>query len=76
MMMGQPMPESIQDLIQDPRVSDDGKDRFVRDFDIKPNVILYHAHHVVSKKQKAFVKNHEPESKKPDAMVEQTTTKG
>lgn len=75
MMKGQPMPEQIKDLVQDPLVSDTGKDRFVRDFDIKPNVILYHTR-VVSKqqkqKQKPFVKNIEAESKKPDGMVEKT----
>ncbi|XP_061363603.1 organ-specific protein S2-like [Gastrolobium bilobum] len=63
MMNDQPMPEAIRDLlVQDPKVSDAGKDHFIRDFDIKPNIILYHTH-VVSKKQKqkqkAFVKNYQ-----------------
>jgi len=44
------MPEAIKDLIEDSQVSETGKDRFIRDFDVKPNVILYHTH-VVSMKQ-------------------------
>ncbi|XP_027356410.1 organ-specific protein S2-like [Abrus precatorius] len=65
MMNGQPMPEAIKDLlVQDPQVSDARKDHFVRDFDIRPNIILYHKH-VVSKrqkqKQKAIVKKLEPD---------------
>ncbi|KAE9593328.1 hypothetical protein Lal_00029242 [Lupinus albus] len=62
-MKDQPMPETIKDLlVQDPQVLDSGKDHFIRDFDIRPNVILYHTH-VVSKKQKQhpFVNNFEPE---------------
>ncbi|KAK7257933.1 hypothetical protein RIF29_32266 [Crotalaria pallida] len=52
MIKGQPMPEAIKDLlVKDPQVSDAGEDHFSRDFDIRPNVILYHTH-VVSKKQK------------------------
>ncbi|XP_061372702.1 organ-specific protein P4-like [Gastrolobium bilobum] len=58
MMKAQPMPEAIKDLIQDPRISDAGKDPFIRDFDVKPNVILYHTHVVSNKqKQKPFIKN-------------------
>ncbi|KAK7312353.1 hypothetical protein VNO77_36144 [Canavalia gladiata] len=65
MMNGQPMPEAMKDLlVQDPQVSDTRKDHFVRDFDIRPNIILYHTH-VVSKrekqKQQAIVKKLEPE---------------
>ncbi|CAL0334151.1 unnamed protein product [Lupinus luteus] len=62
-MKEQPMPETIKDLlVQDLQVLDIGKDHFIRDFDIRPNVILYHTH-VVSKKQKQqpFVNNFEPE---------------
>ncbi|CAL0329228.1 unnamed protein product [Lupinus luteus] len=60
-MKDQPMPEAIKDLllVQDQLVSDSGRDHFSRDFDIKPNVILYHTH-VVSKKEHPFVKNLEP----------------
>ncbi|KAJ1378517.1 Organ specific protein [Sesbania bispinosa] len=69
MMNGQPMPEAIKNLlVKDQIVSDVRKDQFIRDFDIKPNVILYHTHtHVVSKEQKqkekeqTFVKSFEPE---------------
>ncbi|RDX89739.1 hypothetical protein CR513_28500 [Mucuna pruriens] len=65
MMNGQPMPEAIKDLlVQDPQVSDAVKDHFIRDFDIRPNVILYHTH-VVSNKQKqklqTMVKKIEPD---------------
>ncbi|MED6204349.1 hypothetical protein PIB30_008164 [Stylosanthes scabra] len=49
MMMEQPMPDSIKELIEDDKESeseDGGKDhRFTRNFDIKPNVILYHTTH-------------------------------
>jgi hypothetical protein len=60
MMNDQPMPEAIKELVQNQEVSDD----FIRDFDVKPNVILYHTH-AESKKQKkkqhVFVKNSEQE---------------
>ncbi|BAT90913.1 uncharacterized protein HKW66_Vig0138760 [Vigna angularis] len=54
MMNGQPMPEAIKDLlVQDPQESDAAavKDHFIRDFDIRPNIILYHTHDM-SRKQK------------------------
>ncbi|QCD88534.1 Organ specific protein [Vigna unguiculata] len=52
MMNGQAMPEAIKDLLaQDPQESDAAKDHFVRDFDIRPNLILYHTH-AVSRDQK------------------------
>ncbi|KAI9123651.1 hypothetical protein K1719_004951 [Acacia pycnantha] len=44
-MKGLPMPELIKDL------SDADRDLFVRDFDMKPNVIIYHSH-VASKDNK------------------------
>jgi len=47
MMNGQPMPEAIKDLIAQDAV----KDHFIREFDIRPNVILYHTH-VPSNKHK------------------------
>ncbi|AES89076.1 DUF2775 family protein [Medicago truncatula] len=58
MMNDQPMPEAIKELVQNQEVSDD----FIRDFDVKPNVILYHTH-VESKKKKehVFVKNSQQE---------------
>ncbi|KAK7351842.1 hypothetical protein VNO77_11576 [Canavalia gladiata] len=57
MMKEQPMPQAIKDLVEDPQASDSGKDRFIRDFDVKPNVILYHTHVVPMKqKHKSFVK--------------------
>jgi len=64
MMNDQPMPEAIKELVQNQEVSDAWRDNFIRDFDVKPNVILYHTH-VESKKQKkkqhVFVKNSEQE---------------
>lgn len=45
MMKGEAMPEAIKGLIHEV-----GKDRFVRDFDVKPNLILYNTH-VTSMKQ-------------------------
>lgn len=48
-MKEEAMPEAIKDLIEDSQVSGTGKDRFIRDFDVKPNVILYHTHVVPMK---------------------------
>ncbi|TKY75381.1 Organ specific protein [Spatholobus suberectus] len=57
-MKDQPMPQAIKDLVGDPQASDTGKDRFIRDFDVKPKAILYHTHVVSMKqKQKVFVNN-------------------
>ncbi|KAG5033703.1 hypothetical protein AAZX31_04G012700 [Glycine max] len=62
-MKEQPMPQAIKDLVEDSQASAAGKkDRFIRDFDVKPNVILYHTHVVPMKqkhkhKQNPFVKN-------------------
>ena len=52
-MKGLPMPELIKDLVLQNKpsaVSDSEGDLFVRDFDMKPNVIIYHSH--VSSKMK------------------------
>ncbi|XP_062023620.1 organ-specific protein S2 [Rosa rugosa] len=65
-MNDQPMPEAIKELFshQDEDVpslsaSTNKDDRFVRDFDIRPNVIIYHsAHHDHA--------HHEPEEMKHD----------
>ncbi|KAK3022019.1 hypothetical protein RJ639_047409 [Escallonia herrerae] len=58
-MNGEPMPKAIKDFLnQDPAASQDSSkirerqtssetiymDHFVKDFDIKPNVIIYHSH--------------------------------
>ncbi|XP_058780846.1 organ-specific protein S2-like [Vicia villosa] len=53
MMKDEAMPEAIKGLIHDHQATYEEKDRFVRDFDVKPNLILYHTH-VTSMKQ-----NHE-----------------
>ncbi|KAK4258662.1 hypothetical protein QN277_005086 [Acacia crassicarpa] len=61
-MKGLPMPELIKDL------SDADRDLFVRDFDMKPNVIIYHSHvaskdnkNKKEKKKETFVKKLEAE---------------
>lgn len=41
-MKDQPMPEAIKGLMI--RAGTGDSHRFVKDFDIKPNVIIYHAH--------------------------------
>ncbi|KAK7404447.1 hypothetical protein VNO78_05349 [Psophocarpus tetragonolobus] len=69
MMNGQPIPEAIKDLlVQDPQASEAVvKDHFIRDFDIRPNIILYHTHVMSNKKiqeqkmQQAMVQKLEPE---------------
>lgn len=47
-MKDQPMPEAIGDLFHDqdpPSLTASTKqDRFVRNFDVEPNVIIYHSH--------------------------------
>ncbi|CAN2060856.1 unnamed protein product [Malus fusca] len=50
MMNDQPMPEAIKGLFvhheQEDQVPSKEKSHFVRDFDMRPNVIIYHgAHH-------------------------------
>ncbi|XP_028767911.1 organ-specific protein P4-like [Neltuma alba] len=50
-MQNQPVPEAIKEEAENNK-----KDRFVRDFDIKPNVIIYHSHDV-PEKTKPSVKN-------------------
>ncbi|CAL5212358.1 unnamed protein product [Lathyrus oleraceus] len=61
MMNDEPMPEAIKELVQNPEVTDAGKNNnFILDFDVRPNVILYHTH-VESKKQHILVKNSEQE---------------
>ncbi|XP_016193150.1 uncharacterized protein LOC107634084 [Arachis ipaensis] len=60
MIKGQSMPEAIKEIlvVEDPQISSSDssrtKDNFIRDFDIKPNVILYHSH---KQKQKHNHKN-------------------
>ncbi|AET00794.1 putative organ specific protein [Medicago truncatula] len=45
-MNEQPMPEAIKNLIQVPKALDEGKEdhSFTTDFDVNPNIILYHTH--------------------------------
>lgn len=47
-MKEQPMPDAIRNLFHQEEVpslpGSSKTDRFARDFDIRPNVIIYHAH--------------------------------
>ncbi|KAI3448047.1 hypothetical protein Pfo_004712 [Paulownia fortunei] len=54
MMNAETMPKAITDLFHQNSASDSNMetDRFVRNFDTKPNVIIYHSHHVHSEKPK------------------------
>ncbi|XP_054785473.1 organ-specific protein P4-like [Prosopis cineraria] len=61
MVENQRVPEAIKDLLVQDSASqlseaENKKDRFDRDFDIKPNVIIYHSHDV-SEKTKPSVKH-------------------
>ncbi|KAL7584883.1 BURP domain-containing protein 17 [Lactuca sativa] len=50
-MKDEPMPKAIQDvLIQDSARSNNNKDRFTRNFDTKPNLIIYHSHVIYNQK--------------------------
>ena len=40
-MKDEPMPKAIQDVLP---LEDVNKDLFVRNFDLKPNLIIYHSH--------------------------------
>ncbi|KAJ7967341.1 Organ specific protein [Quillaja saponaria] len=74
-MKEQPMPETIKELLQQDTssMSDARKDRFVMDFDMKHNLIIYHSHDE-HKKRKPSVKKFEPgpkmELKKQEVFVE------
>ncbi|KAJ7978381.1 Organ specific protein [Quillaja saponaria] len=64
-MKNQPMPGSIKDLLhdQDPSsISDARKDKFVKDFDMNRNLIIYQSQEE-HKKRKPSVKKFEPEPK-------------
>ncbi|XP_030523142.1 organ-specific protein S2 [Rhodamnia argentea] len=52
-MKDQPMPESIRDLIHPESSSGNEKNSigFVRDFDMRPNAIIYHGHGDAEDKQ-------------------------
>ncbi|XP_076922737.1 organ-specific protein P4-like [Bidens hawaiensis] len=52
-MKDEPMPKALQDvLIQDPSNGDkeNKKDRFIRNFDTKPNLIIYRSHVMYNQK--------------------------
>ncbi|GFP95403.1 hypothetical protein PHJA_001684600 [Phtheirospermum japonicum] len=47
-MNGEALPKAIRDLFHDQTFASDSNmkmDRFVRNFDTKPNLIIYHSHH-------------------------------
>ncbi|KAK1431170.1 hypothetical protein QVD17_14454 [Tagetes erecta] len=49
-MKDEPMPKALEDvLIRDPSTSN-MKDRFTRNFDTKPNLIIYHSHVMYNQK--------------------------
>ena len=51
--------KQLKKIAQVQQVSDGRTDHFIKDFNIKPNVILYHTHvNVVSKKQKQKAFDH------------------
>ena len=63
-MNEQPMPEAIKNLIQVPKALDEGKDHsFTTDFDVNPNIILYHTH--VHQDEKPF----EPAVRKMESLL-------
>ena len=80
-MKGQPIPEVIKGLLvlDLSSESDTRKNLFVRDFNIKPNLILYHSQHA-HKKQKTDVKNNEADQKtefqEHEALTDQTIKEG
>uniref|UniRef100_A0A5B7CBJ7 Putative Organ specific protein n=1 Tax=Davidia involucrata TaxID=16924 RepID=A0A5B7CBJ7_DAVIN len=73
-MKGEPMPKAIEDLVHlDPPASDLSNEkkelhtpsetinmnRFIKDFDTRPNVIIYHSH-VKPKDVKPFIEDFKP----------------
>ncbi|RVX12319.1 hypothetical protein CK203_010690 [Vitis vinifera] len=72
-MKGQPMPEAIKGFIHQDPASFSSKarkmDHFVRDFDARPNSIIYHGH-VERKGEKPLGVEMKPELKKEKFFVE------
>ncbi|KAK4284702.1 hypothetical protein QN277_001495 [Acacia crassicarpa] len=69
MMENQAVPQAIKDLVVQDSPSplseaEKKKDRFVRDFDLKPNVIIYHSHDMPKKAEPSTVKHLELTAKK------------
>ncbi|KAL5562638.1 hypothetical protein UlMin_032385 [Ulmus minor] len=63
-MKDQPIPEAIKDLFHEdePSLPSSSKtDRFVKDFDIRPNLIIYHSHSEPKEENKSSVLEFEPE---------------
>lgn len=55
-MSGEPMPKAIADILLLNHLSGStatGSDHFIRDFKTKPNVIIYHSHHVKNAQAKS-----------------------
>ncbi|KVI01976.1 Organ specific protein [Cynara cardunculus var. scolymus] len=50
-MKDEPMPKAIQDVLsEDSTDKENNRDRFTRDFDTKPNLIIYHSHVMYNQK--------------------------
>lgn len=66
-MKDQPIPEAIKGLLHRdnlPYVSDaeKKKDHFLKDFDVTPNAIIYHAHVEDKEEKKPYVEDFEQKS--------------
>ncbi|KAI3769795.1 hypothetical protein L6452_00908 [Arctium lappa] len=49
-MNDEPMPKAIQDVLPLEDVNKVNKDQFVKNFNLKPNLIIYHSHVTYSEK--------------------------
>ena len=81
-MKDQPIPEAIKDLFHgDPQYPADArlKDRFVKDFDVTPNAIIYDSH-LEPKEEKPHAKNFEQKQdiglKAEDSFLEHIKLRG
>ncbi|KAI3753250.1 hypothetical protein L2E82_25297 [Cichorium intybus] len=54
-MKDEPMPKTIQDVLPLRDVKKVDKDLFIRNFDLKPNLIIYHSHVMYSEKNHHIV---------------------
>ena len=73
-MKDQPIPDSIRDLFHDqdlPSLPGSTKqDRFVRDFDVRPNLIIYHSGHSQPERENKKPSLHEFETKRHQELQE------
>ncbi|CAH1450338.1 unnamed protein product [Lactuca virosa] len=54
-MKDEPMPKAIQDILPLEDVKKANKDVFIRNFDLKPNLIIYHSHVMYTEKNHRIV---------------------